>query len=80
LTISVLELGAVEIVPVVKATEVMSVFAPLVANPVIEPPRVKLPEPVTVPERVRPLTVPVPETLVTVPPREGLVFVTVKLG
>jgi hypothetical protein len=31
------------------------------------PPRVKLPEVVTVPVRVRPLTVPVPETLVTVP-------------
>ena len=31
------------------------------------PPSVRLPDEVTVPERVRPLTVPVPETLVTVP-------------
>jgi hypothetical protein len=67
LTISLLELGAVVIVPVVKVTEVMSVFAPLVAKPVIAPPRVRLPAVVTVPESVNPLTVPVPDTLVTVP-------------
>jgi hypothetical protein len=59
--------GAVETVPVVNATEVMLVFAPLVANPVIAPPRVKLPEPVTVPDSVKPLTVPVPLTEVTLP-------------
>jgi hypothetical protein len=64
---SVPALGAVLIVPVVKAIEVISVFAPLVAKPVIVPPKVKLPEPVTVPVKVRPLTVPVPPTEVTVP-------------
>lgn len=64
---SVDALGAVDTVPVVNATEVMFVFAPLVAKPVIAPPRVKLPELVTVPDSVRPLTVPVPPTLVTVP-------------
>jgi hypothetical protein len=32
------------------------------------PPRVKLPEAVTVPDKLIPLTVPVPPTLVTVPP------------
>jgi hypothetical protein len=36
--------------------------------PVIAPPRVRLPELVTVPLRVNPLTVPVPLTEVTVPP------------
>ena len=70
-----LELGAVEIVPVVSATDVKSVFAPLVANPVIAPPRVKLPELVTVPVKVKPLTVPVPLTLVTVPPEAGVTHV-----
>jgi hypothetical protein len=35
--------------------------------PVIAPPRVRLPEVVTVPLRVNPLTVPVPLTEVTVP-------------
>jgi hypothetical protein len=35
------------------------------------PPKVRLPELVTVPVRVRPLTVPVPLTLVTVPPVAG---------
>ena len=75
---SVSALGAVLIVPVVNATDVISVFAPLAAKPVIVPPKVKLPEPVTVPVKVRPLTVPVPLTEVTVPPDDGLVLVTVK--
>jgi hypothetical protein len=52
---SVLALGAVLIVPVVRATDV------------IEPPRVKFPVLVTVPVKVKPLTVPVPPTEVTVP-------------
>ena len=64
---SVLLDGAVDIVPEVNATEVRFVFAPLVANPVMAPPNVKLPEPVTVPDNVSPLTVPVPLTDVTVP-------------
>ena len=55
LTMSVLALGAVLIVPVVRATDV------------IEPPRVKFPVLVTVPVKVKPLTVPVPPTEVTVP-------------
>ena len=55
LTMSVLALGAVLIVPVVRATDV------------IEPPRVKFPVLVTVPVKVKPLTVPVPLTEVTVP-------------
>jgi hypothetical protein len=67
LTISVLELGALETVPEVSATDVKFIFAPLVAKPVIEPPRVRLPEFETVPLSVKPLTVPVPLTLVTVP-------------
>ena len=62
-----LELGAVDIVPLVNVTDVMSVFAPLMANPVIAPPRVKLPLLVTVPVKVKPLTVPVPLTDVTEP-------------
>ena len=63
---SVAAAGAVLIVPVVKATDV------------IEPPRVKFPVLVTVPVKVKPLTVPVPPTEVTVPPDDGLVLVTVK--
>ena len=55
------------IVPVVNATDVISVFAPLAAKPVIVPPKVKLPELVTDPDKVKPLTVPVPPTEVTVP-------------
>ena len=64
---SVAAAGAVLIVPVVNATEVISVLAPLAAKPVIAPPKVKLPELVIVPVRVSPLTVPVPPTEVTVP-------------
>jgi hypothetical protein len=67
LTISLPVDGAVVIVPLVNATDVRLVFAPLVAKPVIDPPSVKLPEVVTVPVKVKPLTVPVPVTLVTVP-------------
>ena len=75
LTISVLKLGAVVIVPLVNATDVKLVLAPLVANPVIEPPRVRFPLLVTVPDQVNPLTVPVPLTLVTVPPEAGVTHV-----
>mgnify|MGYP000266944787 CR=1 FL=1 len=41
------------------------------AIPLNVPPRVKLPDVVTVPVKVKPLTVPVPLTEVTVPPNDG---------
>ena len=57
-----------ERVTVLDADSVVNAPAPLYADRSSVPPKVKLPDVVTVPDNEMPLTVPVPPTLVTVPP------------
>ena len=65
-----LELGIQDLVPEVvdeSTYPLVEGFPSDGSNPVIAPLKVKLPDPVIDPDKVKPLTVPVPETLVTVP-------------